>query len=117
MAKLETINYDCHRCIGKLLVAKSNPREKEATLDSMKKGFLLNRNLDNSKQRFFDAESEPSQSNSSYESNDELIDGFEFLEHEKNILNSMLNSHSSKIEIDWDSEMSSCDSKCNADEN
>ena len=109
MAKLETINYDCHRCIGKLLTAKSNPREKEATLDSMKKGFLLNRALEGGRKKSL-----------TLRVNHKVIVAMsraENLGHEKSLLNKISNSCGSKIESDYHNEISSFDSECNANEN
>ena len=115
LIQLETINYDYHRHISELLVVRNDSYEKEAAPEGMKKGFSLNNNLEGDRKKIFDAKNEPSQSNSSYESNNELLDRSKLLEHKKQVLNKTLNLHSNKTEIDWDNEISSCDSECDTD--
>ena len=86
MMQLETINYDCYCYMEELLVVKNDPHEEIASLDGVKKGFLLNKNLGDSRKKLFDAETKTSQSNINSKSNFQSLDGYKLLEHEKQIL-------------------------------
>ena len=114
--QLEIINYNCHRCISQLLVVTNDPQEKDTAPEGVKKSFLLDRTLENRRKKIFNIENK-SLSNSSYRFNDKSLDGAENLEYEKSLLNKIFKSCSSKIKSDQNSEISNCNSKCDANEN
>jgi len=125
--RLETMNYECHRCIGELL-SVLNPREKVTLQTGIQRGFLLNKSNEDGRKKIFETESVTSQSNDSTLSNFDSLDGSELLKYEKRILgikrtNKTLNICGNEIEIssdesvnyDNDNELNSYDSDYGTD--
>jgi len=105
--RLETMNYECHRCIGELLSVLDNPREKVAFQTGLQKGFLLNKRNEDGRKKLFETESVTSQSTGSTSSNFDSLDGYEQLKYEKGILgirtaNKTLNIRGNEIEYSSD---------------
>ena len=83
ITKLETINDDCHQCIGELLEVNDNQRANTIPQMDLRREFLLNKNNGDGRKKIFQIEPATPQSTSSSVSN---CDSSDRSEHKNNIL-------------------------------